>query len=170
MRGVKGGGALILAVGALAGVQAQSAQAKLTPGQTRLEEDRKKLYDVELEYEKDIGKFDVAGAKESAKVAAKAGKDREKAALDWRIASKINDEIGKSGGALSEAKIEKLRKEQAADEAKAAALELAAEEAELAAAKLGFKREAILGALVAQRAALEAQIVEDEEAVAAEGL
>lgn len=41
---MKGGGALILAVGALAGVQAQSAQAtKLSPGQIRLEEDRKRL-------------------------------------------------------------------------------------------------------------------------------
>ena len=168
MRGVKGGGALILAVGALAGVQAQSAQAKLTPGQTRLEEDRKKLYAVELEHDKDVVKFQTANAKEAAKVSAKAAKDREQAALDRRIASKINDEIGKSGGAPSEAKIEKLRKEQAAYEAKAALLELEAEEAELQEAKSGAKRTAVLAALVPQRAALEAQIIEDEEAVEAE--
>ena len=88
MRGVKGGGALILAVGALAGVQAQSAQAKLTPGQTRLEEDRKKLYAVELEHDKDVVKFQTANAKEAAKVSAKAAKDREQAALDRRIAAR----------------------------------------------------------------------------------
>ncbi len=170
MRAVKGGGALILALGALLGVQASSAQAKLTPGQIRLEEDRKRLYDVELEYEKDIGKFFATDAKESAKVAAKAGKDREKAGIDSKLAEKINGTIEKAGGELSEAKIEHLRAAQRADEAKAAALELAAEEAEQEEAKSRIKREEILGALVGERAALEAQIVQDEEAVTAEGL
>lgn len=171
MRGVKGGGAVILAVGALAGAQVQSAQAtKLSPGQTRLEEDRKRLYDVEVEHDKDVVKFNAADAKAAAKVSAKAAKDREKAALDARTANKINSEIGKSGGTLSEAQIEKLRAQQAAYEAKAKQLELQAEEAELEEAKASTKREAILAALVAERAALEAQIVEDEEAVEAEGL
>lgn len=171
MRGVKGGGAVILAVGALAGVQAQSAQAtKLSPGQIRLEEDRKRLYAIELEHDKDVVKFNAANAKEAAKVSAKAAKDREKAALDQRTANKINSEIAKSGGTLSEAQIEKLRKQQAAFEAKAKLLELQAEEAELEEAKAGAKRKAILAALVADRAVLEAQIVEDEEAVEAEGL
>jgi hypothetical protein len=170
MRGVKGGGALILAVGALAGVQAQSAQATLTPGQIRLEEDRKRLYDIELEHDKDVTKFMAADAKEAAKVSAKAAKDREKAELDRRTASKINDEIGKSGGSLTEAQIEALRKKQAAYEAKAALKELEAQKAEVKEAKSTAMRNAVLAALVAQRAVLETQIVEDEEALAAEGL
>lgn len=170
MRGVKVGGALVLAVGALIGAQAQSAQAKLTPAQVRLEEDRKKLYNVELEFEKDVSKFHTGDAKNAAKVAAKAAKDREKAALDARSAHKIAGEIAKSGGELTEAKLEHLKMLQAADEAKANALELAAEQAEEELAKAEAMHHAVLVGLVAQRHELEAQIVEDEEAVTAEGL
>lgn len=94
----------------------------------------------------------------------------EKAVIYTKTADKIAAEILTFGGTLSEAKIEQLHKMQAADEAKAKQEELAAEEAEALAAKATAKRHALLALLATQRAALEAQIVIDEEAVAAEGL
>jgi len=166
MRRVRSVGVLLLAAAALLGVQVQGAQAKLTPAQTVLKEARKSLYDLELEREKDASKF----AADEVKAAAKSAKYRVKAAQYAKESYKIRAVIAKLGSQLTEAKREHLLAIEAADEAKAAAEEAAAAQAEAAAAKAAAKHKAVLVALGAQRIALEAQIVLDEEAVEAEGL